>query len=371
MSTRLEKARINVRKDEGVLTPFGSLIPTEMLGAKTNTDDTRLNLPQGSAVISPKSIREAKKIERRQGPEVKKWTAVLKDLNTTTLAKRTAERRLKTLKSAYDPILMAEASARRSMGGATTNPDGSTNAWVGALLSALPAAYNVINGMNEDKKDRLNSAEFQNSYETQVRSLMSNRRFNVDPSLRANEESTATANYNLRNIGGGGGFYTANLTAIQNAKMKADAQTYTTKQNQDNQYMQEQAVLDTNLGQQRANRNLEINQMNQQASAAKREILGTGLGQISQFAQNQQLMSNQKSRDDQMMSMYQSWMDMMSGKPGKSSILNSGKSLSAPLSISNTVMNGASKIPSLFSDYTVDPTYAWQMQGRSLVDINQ
>jgi hypothetical protein len=328
MKTRLDKTRpVDVRNNEGVLTPDGKFFPTEAYGAKTSADNTRINVPQGSAVISPKFIKAASKIASSQKPEIEKLNKILKNPNSTSLARKSAEYRIKALKAEFNPILMAEA-ARRG-GENTVGEDGVPNAFWGAIagvagklvggqgalksmnpLSMLAPAYNIGMGLFS-KVDKLNAETYQNPYESQIRSNMANRRFNADPLLEANRTASASAAYNIRNSGMGGGALAANMLGAQNNRMRGDATAYATKQNQDNQYLQEQSVMDASLGQQRANRSLEINQINAQNKAAKQQMLATGLGQLGQAGQNAQLMSGQKDRDAMLMKSWKSFEGML------------------------------------------------------------
>jgi hypothetical protein len=71
-------------------------------------------------------------------------------------------------------------------------------------------------------------------------------------------------------------------------------------------------------------------------------MLNAGLGQLGQFGQTQQLMANQKSRDADMMTRWNDYMDMISGKRNPA----------------GTSTQGA---------YTPEGSYQNQMAGRELV----
>jgi hypothetical protein len=148
-----------------------------------------------------------------------------------------------------------------------------------------------------NKPQQLNAQEFYNPYENDVRSAMRNRRFNARPLLERNMASQNAYNKNVRSVAGSRGELLSNYGAGYAARMRADAEGYTIKDNQDNAYLGEQAQMDNNLGQQISQTKLGVQNMNDQNTAAHRNFLSASATQGSQWAQNQQLMKNQRTTD--------------------------------------------------------------------------
>jgi len=171
-----------------------------------------------------------------------------------------------------------------------------TAANIGMTLGSMaPIAYNLIQGSR--KEQVLNPKDFYNPYENDVRSIMRNRRFNVNPLLERNKNSQAVFNRNVGNISSSRGELLSNYGAGNVGRMRMDAEAGVTKQNMDLGYMGEQAQTDMILGQTRAGTKLNVQNMNDQNSAARRNYLASAAGQLSQGLQAQQLMRNQRLGD--------------------------------------------------------------------------
>jgi hypothetical protein len=93
---------------------------------------------------------------------------------------------------------------------------------------------------------------------------------------------------------------------LQNAiaTNKAIAAARAAESNANNQYKAEYANTMNNLGQQLVQATNLASELNARNRAAARNIRRTGLGQLSQWAQNRELMSNQRSRDNAMLKLY-------------------------------------------------------------------
>lgn len=168
---------------------------------------------------------------------------------------------------------------------------------LGTIGSLAPVAYNLMQGLRG--VERSEASDFYNPYEASARSLMRQRRYNIQPELEQNRLNQATYYRNLREGAPSQSQYLGGLQAGAIGKSRADAQAIARQQNINNQYLGEQAQLDVSLGAQRAATDFRVDQMNAQNRAARRNMIGTGLSQIGKFAQNQQLMNNQMIRDAQ------------------------------------------------------------------------
>lgn len=133
---------------------------------------------------------------------------------------------------------------------------------------------------------------------------MGRRRYNIDPLLRDIDTNRAVADYSasqqMTNTGHNMAFRLQN--AIQTNKAKAAARA--AESNANNQYRGEYANAMNDLGRQWVNATNLASDLNAHNRAQTRNIRRTGLGQLSQWAQNRELMRNQKSRDEAMMKLY-------------------------------------------------------------------
>lgn len=143
-----------------------------------------------------------------------------------------------------------------------------------------------------------------NPYESQIRSTMANRKFDISPAKRAIRENRSISNYNAANYNPNTGANLAYRLQSQIAANKAIADLYSTASNVNNQYAGEYANTLNNLGQQRVQATNMAVGMNAKSRAVARNIQRTALSQLSQYAQNKQLMKNQKSSDMAMLDMY-------------------------------------------------------------------
>lgn len=169
---------------------------------------------------------------------------------------------------------------------------------IGGIASAAPVAYNLLQGMFS-KPEQLDNSQFQNQAANQALSMMNNRRVNVDPMLEANKNAFNIANRNINTASRTRGERMAGYATTAAARGLADAGVYANKQNIENQYRGETAQMSANLGQQAAATNMTIADYNAKNRAAQRNMTSTGLSQLSQLAQQQQITKGQQ-RADQM-----------------------------------------------------------------------
>lgn len=143
-----------------------------------------------------------------------------------------------------------------------------------------------------------------NPYATAITNTMGRRRYNIDPLLRDIETNRNVANYaasqQRTNTGQDMAFRLQNAIATN----KAIAAARAAESNANNQYRAEYANTMNNLGQQWVQATNLASELNARNRATARNIRRTGLGQLSQWAQNRELMSNQRSRDNAMLKLY-------------------------------------------------------------------
>lgn len=143
-----------------------------------------------------------------------------------------------------------------------------------------------------------------NPYATAITNTMSRRRYNIDPLLRDIETNRNVANYaasqQRTNTGQDMAFRLQNAIATN----KAIAAARAAESNANNQYKAEYANTMNNLGQQWVQATNLASELNARNRDTARNIRRTGLSQLSQWAQNRESMSNQRSRDNAMLKLY-------------------------------------------------------------------
>ena len=197
-------------------------------------------------------------------------------------------------------------SATRSVTGSNVEPINTYKQtpdsidWLGAISNVAQLAP-VFSNLNA-KSESFDSVH--NPYSQAIMKQMAGRRYDISPAERAIRENRAVSNYNAAQYNPTTGANMAYRLQSQIAANKAISDLYSYKNNADNQYRAEYANTMNNLGQQFAQaRNLAID-YNARSRATARNIKRAGLAQLSQFAQNKELMRNQKSRDMAMLDLY-------------------------------------------------------------------
>jgi hypothetical protein len=180
-------------------------------------------------------------------------------------------------------------------GNSTWNKIGNIAETAGAYA---PIAYNLGKGLF-GKSKKINPYDYYNPYENEVKSLMSGRRYDVEPELQANRESMSNYLKALREGAPSQARYMAGIQQAQIARQKADAESYSRKQNMENEYKAQQAQSLANLGSQRAATKLNIENINTEAQAAQNKYLPTALSQLQQAAFVGKQTKMQKLRDKQ------------------------------------------------------------------------
>lgn len=176
--------------------------------------------------------------------------------------------------------------------------------WLGAIgdvTSNIAQLAPVFSNLNA-KSESFDSVH--NPYSQAIMKQMAGRRYDISPAERAIRENRAVSNYNAAQYNPTTGANMAYRLQSQIAANKAISDLYSYKNNADNQYRAEYANTMNNLGQQFAQaRNIAIG-YNARSRATARNIKRADLAQLSQFAQNKELMRNQKSRDMAMLDLY-------------------------------------------------------------------
>lgn len=211
------------------------------------------------------------------------------------------------------PTISSEAiagTATRSASPTSTSPTTGSTDWSGVISSGLSSVASlapVISNLTTGNAETVNTNY--NPYANTIARTMRRRRFNINPAIEDLNRSRAISNYNAEQINPNTG---ANLAyRLQNAisTNRAIAGLRAQESAANNQYAGEFAETLNNLGQQYVGAINLSTDLNAQNRAATRNIRRAGLSQLSQWAQNRELMRNQRTRDDAMLDLYRPYLE--------------------------------------------------------------
>ncbi|QOR56652.1 hypothetical protein [uncultured phage cr52_1] len=271
-------------------------------GFNTNMDpnmvdqvDNLLDL-SGETVSRPNEVVIPKKSVKPRGTATTNSNVITPVENALDLSGETQAR----VPYETAPYISSTSSASTPVTPSSTVTSTPSNNWgsVMNLFTDIAALAPTISNMYT-KPESFNAVY--NPYEAQINQTMANRRFDISPAKRAIRENRAISNYNTANYNPNTGANLAYRIQSQVAANKAISDLYSTASNVNNQYKADYASTLNSLGQQRVNATNMAVDMNARSRAAARNIQRTAL---SQYAQNKQLMKNQKSRDMAMLEMY-------------------------------------------------------------------
>lgn len=174
---------------------------------------------------------------------------------------------------------------------------------VGSTLSGIASLTPVMSNLFTGRPETVDAVY--NPYATSISNTMRRRRYDISPAIEDLNRNRATSNYNASQINTSTG---ANLAYRLQSAVNTDraiASLRSQESNVNNQYLGDYANTMNSLGQQWVNATNMANEANAQNRATARNIRRTGLSQLSQWAQNRELMRNQKARDMEMWPLYQ------------------------------------------------------------------
>ena len=174
---------------------------------------------------------------------------------------------------------------------------------VGNALSGIASLTPIMSNLFTGRPETVDAVY--NPYATSITNTMRRRRYNINPAIEDLNRNRATSNYNASQINTNTG---ANLTYRLQSAVNTDraiASLRSQESNANNQYLGDYANTMNSLGQQWVNATNIANEANAQNRATARNIRRAGLSQLSQWAQNRELMRNQKARDMEMWPLYQ------------------------------------------------------------------
>lgn len=173
---------------------------------------------------------------------------------------------------------------------------------VGSALSGIASLTPIMSNLFTGRPETVDAVY--NPYATSISNTMRRRRYDISPAIEDLNRNRATSNYNAGQINTSTG---ANLAYRLQSAVNTDraiASLRSQESNVNNQYLGDYANTMNSLGQQWVNATNMANEANAQNRATARNIRRAGLSQLSQWAQNRELMSNQEARDNAMLAMF-------------------------------------------------------------------
>lgn len=174
---------------------------------------------------------------------------------------------------------------------------------VGNALSGIASLTPIMSNLFTGRPETVDAVY--NPYATSISNTMRRRRYDISPAIEDLNRNRATSNYNAGQINTSTG---ANLAYRLQSAVNTDraiASLRSQESNVNNQYLGDYANTMNSLGQQWVNATNIANEANAQNRATARNIRRAGLSQLSQWAQNRELMRNQRARDMEMWPLYQ------------------------------------------------------------------
>lgn len=173
----------------------------------------------------------------------------------------------------------------------------------GSALSGMASLAPIMSNLFTGRPETVDAVY--NPYATSISNTMRRRRYDINPAIEDLNRNRATSNYNASQINTNTG---ANLAYRLQSAVNTDraiASLRSQESNVNNQYLGDYANTMNSLGQQWVNATNIANEADAQNRATTRNIRRAGLSQLSQWAQNRELMRNQKARDMEMWPLYQ------------------------------------------------------------------
>lgn len=193
----------------------------------------------------------------------------------------------------------------------------------GSALSGMASLAPIMSNLFTGRPETVDTVY--NPYATSITNTMRRRRYDINPAIEDLNRNRATSNYNASQINTNTG---ANLAYRLQSAVNTDraiASLRSQESNVNNQYLGDYANTMNSLGQQWVNATNMANEANAQNRATARNIRRAGLSQLSQWAQNRELMRNQKARDMEMWPLYQRFLQAGFTEDDLRALMNSNR----------------------------------------------
>ena len=194
----------------------------------------------------------------------------------------------------------------------------------GSALSGIASLTPIMSNLFTGRPETVDTVY--NPYATSISNTMRRRRYDISPAIEDLNRNRATSNYNASQINTNTG---ANLAYRLQSAVNTDraiASLRSQESNANNQYLGDYANTMNSLGQQWVNATNIANEANAQNRATARNIRRAGLSQLSQWAQNRELMRNQRARDMEMWPLYQRFLQAGFTEDDLRAMMNSNRS---------------------------------------------
>lgn len=201
-------------------------------------------------------------------------------------------------------------------------PDNNKFNW-GSALSGIASLTPIMSNLFTGRPETVDAVY--NPYATSISNTMRRRRYDINPAIEDLNRNRATSNYNASQINTNTG---ANLAYRLQSAVNTDraiASLRSQESNANNQYLGDYANTMNSLGQQWVNATNMANEANAQNRATARNIRRAGLSQLSQWAQNRELMRNQEARDMEMWPLYQRFLQAGFTEDDLKALMNSNR----------------------------------------------
>lgn len=195
---------------------------------------------------------------------------------------------------------------------------------VGSALSGIASLTPIMSNLFTGRPETVDAVY--NPYATSISNAMRRRRYDISPAIEDLNRNRATSNYNASQINTSTG---ANLAYRLQSAVNTDraiASLRSQESNVNNQYLGDYANTMNSLGQQWVNATNMANEANAQNRGTARNIRRAGLSRLSQWAQNRELMRNQKARDMEMWPLYQRFLQAGFTEDDLRAMMNSNRS---------------------------------------------
>lgn len=193
----------------------------------------------------------------------------------------------------------------------------------GSALSGMASLAPIMSNLFTGRPETVDAVY--NPYATSISNTMRRRRYDISPAIEDLNRNRATSNYNAGQINTSTG---ANLAYRLQSAVNTDraiASLRSQESNVNNQYLGDYANTMNSLGQQWVNATNMANEANAQNRATARNIRRAGLSQLSQWAQNRELMRNQEARDMEMWPLYQRFLQAGFTEDDLKALMNSNR----------------------------------------------
>lgn len=301
--------------DDGELlqTPDGQISQVPEQGQPT--DSNLLNLPGGTRILSDKlkvpgtkqtfAQLGEKMMIKRKSKGTDKFAENANKLNN--MNNSMVHDQLFTLQEATKSTYGNKGIQKFVRGGESKfnwgNLGNSISSGLTDVAALSPTLSNIFTGNSESTK------AVHNPYAGMIQNTMRKRRFDIDPALQQLKTNRAVSDYNASQSNTNTGSNMAYRLQSAVGLDKATTDLYSQASNIQNQYDADYANTMNSLGQQYVGATNMAQDTNARSRAANRNIRRAGMSQLGEYAQNKQLMSNQKRKDKAMLTLYKPFLE--------------------------------------------------------------